>query len=295
MRKNCLSFLGLTLGLVVLALAAGWSPAWGQAAGKAAVNPLIADFQRIMAAVVTADWQGSGQFFIMMQRVFSPLFLGVLLVMVVLFAAHYVLVGAKNFDHEGEKVFYYSILCRLVHALAAASFTILVFSGLLIIFGKVFHGGALVRTARYFHAPAAVVFVPASLVLFLLWVKDMLPAAYDLDWLLVFGGYLSRKKITVPAGKFNPGQKSWFWLAVGGGLVMAYTGYYLFSFSGDLPALRLAAVVHNLLGVVLLAMFMIHLYMALFAVKGSLQSMLTGYKSAEEVAQMHSEYWRRLS
>jgi len=295
MRKNCVSFLGLVLGLAVIALAAVWSPVWGQVAGKVAARPSIADFQQLMAAVVTADWQGSGQFFIMMQRVFSPLFMGVLVLMLVLFAVHYLLVGSKSFAHDGEKVFYYSVLCRLVHALAAASFTVLVISGLLIIFGKVFHGGELVRTARFFHAPAAVVFVPVSLVLFLLWVRDMLPAAYDLDWLLVFGGYLSRKKITVPAGKFNPGQKSWFWLAVAGGLVMAYTGYCLFSFSGDLPALRLAAVIHNLLGVVLLVMFMIHLYMALFAIKGSLQSMLTGYKSAEEVAQMHSEYWRRIS
>ncbi len=297
MRRNYLPLMGLAMGstlLLAAVLAAGLPPVWGQAAGRA--GTLSAEYQKIMGAVVTADWQGSGQFFIMLQQnLFVPLFLGVIVVMVVLFGIHYLLIGAKKFSHEGGKIFYYSALCRLVHALAAISFTILVLTGLLIIFGKLFHGGALVRQARFFHAPAAAVFVPMALILFLLWVKDMLPAAYDLDWLLVFGGYLTKKKMVVPAGKFNPGQKSWFWLAVFGGLVMAYTGYYLFSFNASPPGIRLAAVVHNLLGVVLLLMYMIHLYMALFAVKGSLQSMLTGYKSAEEVAAMHSKFYQEVS
>ncbi len=295
MKKNCISFLGLALGLAVIAMTVAGAPVWGQLAGKTAVKPLAADFAQFMSVVTASDWQGSGRFFIMMQRVFAQLFIGVPVLMLVLFIVHYLLVGPKSFAHDGEKVFYYSVFCRVVHTLAAISFTVLVLSGLLIILGRIFHGGELVRTARYLHAPAALVFAPAFLVLFLLWVRDMLPAACDLDWLLVLGGYLSRKKTVVVAGKFNLGQKFWFWLAVGGGLVMAYTGYCLFTFSGTLPALRLAAVVHNLLGVLLLVMFMIHLYMALFAIRGSLRSMLTGYKSADEVAQMHSEYWRRIS
>ncbi len=297
MRKNYLPFLALSVG-IILASSVFFlvsTPVGAQALGSLASGNLIANYQKIMSSIVTPDWQGSGQLFIMLQHnLFTPLFAAVLIGMVLLFAAHYLFIGAKEFSHEGEKIFYYTVFCRLIHALAALSFSVLAVSGLTIIFGKLLHGGTVVQTARSLHAAAAVVYLPTALILFFLWVKDMLPVAYDLDWLLIFGGYLSKKKVTVPAGKFNIGQKSWFWLAVGGGLIMAYTGYYLFTFATDIPEIRLAAMVHNFLGAILLAMFMIHLYMAVFAIKGALQSMLTGRKSAEEVAIMHSKYYQNL-
>lgn len=296
MKRNYLPILARGIATVSSAVLWSCTPVAAQELGNLAGGHVIADYQQIMSSVVTTDWQGSGQLFVMLQhKLFIPLFAAVLIGMALLFAVHYLLVGAKKFSHEGEKIFYYSAFCRLIHALTALSFSVLAVSGLMIIFGKLFHGGTLIQTARFIHAPAAAVFLPAVFVLFLLWVKDMLPAAYDLDWLLVFGGYLTKKKMVVPAGKFNPGQKSWFWLAVVGGIVMAVTGYYLFSFAADLPGIRLAAIIHNFLGVVLLAMFMIHLYMAIFEVKGSLQSMLTGEKSAEEVAMMHSNYYKKIS
>ncbi len=297
MRKNYLPILVLAM-VVILVSAAIFLicavPAGAQGIGKLNGGHLVNNYQKIMAAVVSPDWQGSGQLFTMLQHnLFTPLFAVVLIGMILLFAAHYIIIGAKRFSHEGKKVLYYTLFCRLIHALAALSFSVLTVSGLMIIFGKLFHGGSLIQSARFLHAPAAVIFLPAVFVLFLLWVKDMLPVADDLDWLLVFGGYLTKKKIVVPAGKFNPGQKSWFWLAVGGGVIMAVTGYYLFSFNTDITNIRLAAIIHNFLGVILLAMFMIHLYMAIFAIKGSLRSMWNGYKSAEEVAAMHSNYYKK--
>ena len=299
MRKNYLPFLASAMGVVLVgsAIFLAWSAPAGAGGLETLVNSrLTADFQKLMAAVVTPDWQGSGQLFVMLQHnLFTPLFAAVLVGMLLLFVLHYILIGAKKFSHDGPQISYYSIISRLVHVVVAVSFTVLTVSGLMIIFGKLFHGGSLVQGARFLHAPAAVVFLPAVLVLFLLWVKEMLPAAYDLDWLLVFGGYLSRRKQVVAAGKFNPGQKSWFWLAVGGGVVMALSGYYLFSFATDLPNIRLAAIIHNFFAVILLLMFMIHLYMAIFAVKGSLNSMLTGKKSAEEVAMMHSKYYEKIT
>ncbi|NIA19031.1 MAG: formate dehydrogenase subunit gamma [Xanthomonadaceae bacterium] len=298
MRKNYLPILGVTIGSLIIAssIFLAGSPAIAQGTKAVLAGHLIADYQKIMSAIVTTDWQGSGQLFIMLQHnLFFPLFLVVLIGMILLFVAHYLFVGAKKFSHEGGEIFYYTVFCRLIHALAALSFCVLAVSGLMIIFGKLFHGSTLVQTARFLHAPAAVLYVPTALILFLLWIKDMLPATYDLGWLLMFGGYLSKKKVTVPAGKFNIGQKFWFWLAVGGGMVMAYTGYYLFTFATDVPGIRLAVIIHNFLGVVLLVMFMIHFYMATFAIKGALKSMLTGRKSAEEVAIMHSKYFENIS
>ena len=72
----------------------------------------------------------------------------------------------------------------------------------------------------------------------------------------------------VLAGKFNAGQKLWFWLSTAGGFVMAYTGYVIWAFQGTVDNLRLMAIIHNFLGAALTAVFIVHLYMSLFAIKG---------------------------
>ena len=109
-------------------------------------------------------------------------------------------------------------------------------------------------------------------------------------WLFIMGGYLSKEKIPVPAGKFSGGQKMWFWLATIGGFAMANSGFILWSFQGSVDSLSLMAVIHNFFGAALVAFFLPHLYMSLFAIAGSLGSMISGYKPQEEVAILHSRY-----
>ena len=41
---------------------------------------------------------------------------------------------------------------------------------------------------------------------------------------MIVGGYLSKTKKPVPAGKFNAGQKTWYWMATLGGMIMILTG-----------------------------------------------------------------------
>jgi formate dehydrogenase subunit gamma len=160
----------------------------------------------------------------------------------------------------------------------------------LIIFGAIFGGGAPIRLARHIHIINAMVFAVIAVFMFLIWVKDMFPTFYDIKWIFILGGYLSKKKKPVPAGKFNAGQKAWFWLATVGGGIMAYTGYIIWGMNGDLDTVRLYTIVHNVLGMVLISLFLTHLYMSLFAIKGSLHSMISGYKPKEEVDILHSRY-----
>ena len=112
----------------------------------------------------------------------------------------------------------------------------------------------------------------------------------DIAWLFILGGYLSKKKKPVPAGKFNAGQKMWFWLATVGGGIMAYTGWYLYTFNAVTDQLRIMSLIHSFLGATLVALFLVHLYMSLFAIKGAITSMINGYKPREEVEILHSRY-----
>lgn len=241
--------------------------------------------------VYTGDWQQYGQMFTNFQSgLFSRIFLFILTLIPALFLIHYIVIGAKHFEHDGPKVLFFPAFTRLVHLVAAISFTLLVITGLMVIFGKLLGGGTFIMYGRIVHLVSALVFAVAAVFMFLIWIKDMLPMPYDIAWLFIMGGYLSKKKKPIPAGKFNAGQKMWFWLATVGGGVMAYTGWYLYTFQSTPDQLRVLAIIHNFLGAALVALFLVHLYMALFAIKGAATSMITGYKPREEVEILHSRY-----
>jgi formate dehydrogenase subunit gamma len=241
---------------------------------------------------LTGDWQHYGQLFTNLQKgLFPRLFLLVLTIIPAVFLLHYIVIGPKSFAHTGL-VKFFGILTRILHWLAALSFTLLVVTGLMVIFGRFLApgGGQFIMAGRTVHLIAAIVFTCSAACLFLIWLKDMFPMPYDILWLLIMGGYLSKKKKPVPAGKFNLGQKMWFWLATVGGGVMAWSGYLLYSFAAPVDQLRQMVIIHNFLGAALVGFFLVHLYMSLFAIKGSLTSMITGYKPREEVEILHSRY-----
>lgn len=236
---------------------------------------------------------------------FRSVFLGILLGIPAIFLCHYLLFGPKVFSHDGQRIYVFTVFNRIIHLLAVIAFLILVPTGFMIVFGSYLGGGFLVMYARHLHGLATVVFLIAVLPMFASWVTDMLPTPDDIKWFLILGGYLSKKKQVVPAGKFNGGQKVWFWLATLGGLVMIATGatMYLQDFDlgiarslglSQIDLLRGAAIIHNVLAFAVLAFFFTHVYMSLFAIKGSIYSMITGYKEEDEVKHMHSAYYQEL-
>ena len=242
-------------------------------------------------SVFTGDWQQYGQTFTNFQPgLFNRMFLIILTLIPTVFLLHYIIIGAKHFDHDGPDVLFFPAFTRLVHWVAATAFSLLVITGLMVIFGKLIGGGTFVMTGRSVHLVSALVFAVTAVFMFLIWLKDMLPMPCDIAWLFILGGYLSQKKRPIPAAKFNAGQKMWFWLATVGGGVMAYTGWYLYTFKATTDQLRIMVMIHNFLGAALVALFLVHLYMSLFAISGSIRSMITGYKPREEVEILHSRY-----
>lgn len=251
---------------------------------------LIATYEQFNS-VFTGDWQQYGELFTNLQHDLIPrLFLLVVTIVPLLFFLHYVAIGAKSFSHDGRQVYCYNLFVRAIHWIAALSFSLLVISGLSITFGTFFGSGTVGILARNIHLISTLIFTGSAFFMLLLWMKDMLPALYDIKWMVIMGGYLSKEIKAVPAGKFNAGQKMWFWLATLGGGIMAATGYFLYSLQGATDTLRLSAIIHNFLGAVMVAMFVIHLYMSLFAIKGSLASMINGYKGEAELKILHSKF-----
>lgn len=236
---------------------------------------------------------------------FGLLFGSITIGVIVVFLLHYLIIGPKKFSHDGRQFYIFSLFMRVIHGIAAIAFIMIIPTGFMIIFSKYLGGGDLIIYARYIHSIGTVLFSISLIPMFLAWFVPMLPTLDDAKWLLIAGGYLSKKKREVPAGKFNAGQKMWFWIATLGGLVMIVTGAMMYFQDFDFPILesfglaqidinRIAAIVHNILGIAVAALFITHVYMAVFAIKGALDSMISGYKSEDELKHLHSTFYKKL-
>lgn len=100
---------------------------------------------------------------------------------------------------------------------------------------------------------------------------------YDRDWLKGFGGYFSRQRRILPAGRFNAGQKIWFRFAVVTGLVVAVSGALLYypALLGPRASIVLYAA-HTVLAALLSAAVIVHVYMAVVVHPEGVRAMTTG-------------------
>ncbi|WP_193311109.1 formate dehydrogenase subunit gamma [Poseidonibacter ostreae] len=238
-------------------------------------------------------------------KLFKNTYLGIIVIIPLIFLVHYLIIGPKKFSHEGKKYYIFSLFNRIVHGMAAVSFMILVPTGLIMMFGSYFGGGEFVRVSKELHAVSNFLFMISVVPMFIMWVKNMLFTGEDIKWFMILGGYLSKEKKPIPAGKFNAGQKMWFWVCTIGGIAMIFTGITIyvqdlnlgvltmFGFT-KIEMLRYCIIVHNVVGMAMVALFFTHVYMSMFAIKGALQSIISGYKEEEEVKILHSSYYKEL-
>ena len=239
-------------------------------------------------------WNGLGELFtILQEKYFAIIFLLIILFVPLAFFGHYKMIGARRYNHASKlKVFSkYNIL---VHWFAAVPCLIICVTGLMMVFGAYLGGGALIRFARDLHGLCTPIFAVFGALMFFMWARDCLPKAHDIKWLMMMGGYLDKVNRIVPAHKFNAGQKMWFWIATLGGAAMVVTGAIMFFQPVSINALRLTAIIHNVIGFAFLALLITHIYMAVFAIEGAIESMINGNMGEEEVSMLHSLYYEDL-
>lgn len=292
--KKLIYFFIATLSLASVAMAAD-SQIWGEM--RIANIKGYGQEQSLKLGEFFTLWQG---------HYITTIFLGILVLIPTVFAIHYWIIGPKTFSHEGKKILAFSLYSRIIHQIAAISFIVIVPTGFVIVFGDFFGGGAFVRACKHLHGIFTIPFAIVVIPMFIMWVKDMFLHLDDIKWLIIVGGYLSKVKNPVPAGRFNAGQKTWYWLATLGGIVMIATGAAMFFMDFDIAmvksitglsqidTLRAAAILHNLVGFAIVILFFVHIYMAVFAIKGAVHSIINGYMEEEEVKILHSSWYRKL-
>lgn len=265
--------------------------------------------KELVPNILGYDKEGSlhlGTLFTLLQgKYFSIAFLAILFGVPAVFAIHYFIIGPKIFSHDRKKIKVFNIFHRLIHWIAGFSFLVLIPTGFVMIFGSIFEGGAFVRICKELHAISTVFFAISVIPMTIMWFREMLPTTDDIKWMMILGGYLSKVKRPIPAGKFNAGQKMWFWVCTFGGILMILTGaaMYFQDFRLEVLAtygisqidfLRASAIIHNVLGMAVAALFFTHVYMSMFAIKGAIHSMISGFKEEEEIEILHSTFYKEL-
>lgn len=190
---------------------------------------------------------------------------------------------------------------RSAHWSNAIAFVVLAVSGLVMAFGKFILQpiigdtlfGWLTYALKNAHNFAGPLFAVSLVVVFFTFVKDNMPAKGDLVWLLKGGGILSGKE--VPSHRFNAGEKVVFW---GGvfllGAVVVASGFVLDKIVPGLiyerSTMQVANMVHGVATVLMMAMFMGHIYIGTVGMEGAYSAMRTGYVD-ETWAKEHHELW----
>lgn len=186
---------------------------------------------------------------------------------------------------------------RVGHWVMAVTMLLLALTGLILLFGRFgllpWLGsesfGALAGLAKQSHDLLGPVFVAALLVFFVQFLRHNLPARGDLGWLLRLGGLIGHGH--PPAGFFNAGEKTLFWLVIVLGTALSVSGLVLLLqiFQPERATEQLALLVHAVAAIGLTAVVFGHIYMAL-SIKGALQSMTSGRVDANW-AQDHHRLW----
>ena len=190
---------------------------------------------------------------------------------------------------------------RSAHWTNAIAFSALAISGLVMAFGKfvllpvmgstLF--GWLTYALKNIHNFAGPLFAVSLVIVIVTFVRDNLPRAEDLTWILKGGGLLSGQE--VPSHRFNAGEKLLFW---GGvfllGLIVVASGLVLDKLVPGLAyeraTMQLSHMVHATATLLMMAMFLGHIYMGTLGMRGAYSAMRDGQVD-ETWAKEHHELW----
>ncbi len=200
---------------------------------------------------------------------------------------------------NGKLMKRFSVLERTAHWSMAISFCVLGISGLVMFFGKhvilpvIGHTlfAWLTMLAKNLHNFIGPLFMLSVLLAFIVFVRHNFPAKGDLTWILKGGGMVSGEHI--PTGRFNAGEKGWFWLGVVVlGTAMSVTGLIMLfpNFEQVRSTMQQANVVHGIGSVIFVAMSLAHIYIGTIGMQGAYDGMRTGY-SEEVWVKEHHETW----
>jgi formate dehydrogenase subunit gamma len=192
----------------------------------------------------------------------------------------------------------YSLAERVMHWMAALAYMYVLATGLAFYSPHLYWIATILggpATSRFWHPVVALLFVGTLVWMLRVWRADMRITAADRAWEKSMDHYIRNEDEDLPPiGRFNVGQKYFFWAMLWAGMVLAVSGVVLW-FPEWIPwswrGLRFASILlHVSAALVTVGAFIIHVYMGTAMVRGGFTSIVRGEVSPAW-ARMHHRLW----
>ena len=221
---------------------------------------------------------------------------------------------------DGRTLTRFDFTERMMHWMLAVSFIVLALTGLNILYGRYTllpligpeAFGAITNGGKYVHNYISFAFMAALVGILVLWIGRNIPRKVDLKWIVKAGG-MFRRGGHASAYKFNAGQKVLYWLVLLLGISVSLSGLaLLFPFQMplfaktfgvmntvgfDLPTtltvtqeMQLAQVWHAIVGLVMTAIIIGHIYIGTIGMQGAFAAMGSGQVDLNW-AREHHDLW----
>jgi formate dehydrogenase subunit gamma len=215
----------------------------------------------------------------------------------------HVVTPARRVEEGGERICRYTLGERVNHWISGLSYIYCLITGLGFWSPYMYWLTFLVGggpTARFWHPWFGLVFCASTFWMYKVWRNDMLTTEADLAWRRAIQHYIRNEDEKLPPiGRFNYGQKAFFWLMFYGAILLVLSGFLLWFpelFPRSLRWLRyLAVTVHVAAALATIGGFIIHVYMGTAMVRGGFTSIIRGEVSAAWARTHHRLWYERIT
>jgi formate dehydrogenase subunit gamma len=197
-----------------------------------------------------------------------------------------------------DEVQRYNFAERAYHWINAIAYTYLMLTGLAIFtplaywLGYVLGGPA---TIRYWHPWIGLIYLATIFWMHRMWKRDMQKIPEDEKWTKNIRAYAeNRDELMPPQGRFNAGQKQFWWVMLYCTFILLITGIIMW-IPEKMPrelhwVLPITVFIHSATALITIAAFIIHVYMSIWVTPGSMKAMVEGHVSTNW-ARTHHRLW----
>jgi len=155
-------------------------------------------------------------------------------------------------------------------------------------------------TSRFWHPFMGLLFFVAAMWMHAIWRSDVVMTGADRAWLDKTEDYVTnRDDLVPPQGRFNAGQKLYYWAMFYGAFLLILSGVFMW-FPEYIPfSLRwirpIVVIIHEGAALITIGAFIIHVYMSVFMVPGSVTAMVQGWVTKDWARTHHRLWYERVS
>jgi formate dehydrogenase subunit gamma len=190
----------------------------------------------------------------------------------------------------------YSLFERALHWVVGITFVALLLSGLALAYPRMawlaglFGGG---QTMRAVHPWIGVVFTAGMLVMLVIWGRQMWLERVDWEWFRKIREYIHHSHVAVDSGRWNGGQKAYFWASLVAAVVLLVSGLPLWFPSIAGTGLRqVSRLSHHVLFLLMVGAFIIHVLLSAVLFAGTMAGMTSGRVTRAWAAWHHPRWFR---